>query len=125
MRRTLLARTVPLALVLTLGLGACGSDDEPGGADVSQNADGASLSLRVTPDGVTPNGEVLKVSVGEKVTVEIEADEAGEFHVHSTPEQEVSFEAGTSTHELTFDRPGVVEMESHDPALLVARFEVR
>lgn len=121
MRRTLLARTVPLALVLTLGLGACGSDD----TSSPEGEQDARLSLRVTPDGVTPNGEVLKIDVGETVTLEIDADDAGELHVHSTPEQEVSFEAGTSTHELSFDRPGVVEVESHDPTLLVARIEVR
>jgi hypothetical protein len=125
MRRTLLTRTVPLALVLTLGLGACGSEDEPADQGTSQVEEGASLSLRVTPDGVTPNGEILKLDVGETVTIEVEADEAGSFHVHSTPEQELEFEAGTSTHELSFDRPGVVEMESHDPDLLIARFEVR
>ncbi len=63
--------------------------------------------------------------VGEPVTVEITADKAGELHVHSTPEQEIEFGTGTTTHEVTIESPGVVEVESHDPDTVVVQLEVR
>ena len=47
-------------------------------------------------------------------TLNINSDAAGELHVHTTPEQEIAYDAGTSTHEMTFDRPGIVEVETHD-----------
>ncbi|MGN0065567.1 MAG: hypothetical protein ACI379_15115 [Nocardioides sp.] len=124
MRHRLFSRAVPLALVAVLSLGACGSEGDDDTSDTS-TTQGATLSLRVTEDGVTPNGELVKVGTGEEITVEIDADEAGSFHIHSTPEQEIEFDAGESTHTVSFDSPGKIEMESHDPSLVVAIFEVR
>ena len=45
--------------------------------------------------------------------------------MHSTPEQEIAYDAGTSEHEITIDRPGVVEVESHEPDVIVLQLEVR
>ena len=53
------------------------------------------------------------------------ADAAGEIHVHRTPEQEYVYGNGTTTLKLTpIDRPGVVEVETHDPQLVVVQLEV-
>lgn len=122
MRRTLLTRTAPLALALVLALGACSGGNEDKGGE-----DGAAPELAITVEGgaITPNGERIALDVDEEVTITITSDVAGEFHVHSTPEQEVAFTEGTTETTLSFDRPGVVEMESHDPTLVVAMFEVR
>ena len=76
-------------------------------------------------DSVTPNGERIDAKVGEPVTLNIDADAPGELHVHSTPEQEVAYDAGTSTHEVTFDQPGVVDVESHELGNIVVQVEVR
>lgn len=53
------------------------------------------------------------------------ATEAGELHVHSTPEQKIESDAGTSEHELVIDRPGVVEVESHEPDVVLLQLDVR
>ena len=45
--------------------------------------------------------------------------------MHSTPEQEIDYDAGTTEHEITIDRPGVVEVESHEPDSIVLQLEVR
>ena len=119
----------PLAIVLSLGLTACGGSDDadpPAGTQSSSN-EGDSVAVTVTREGdsFTPNGERVELAVGQTLVLTVTADEAGEMHVHSTPEQEVAYEAGTSEHEITIDRPGVVEVESHEPDTVVLQLEVR
>ena len=131
MPRRGLARLVPLALALSLALTACGEDgdtDPPAGAGSSSTTpDGDSAAVTVTREGdaFTPNGERVELGVDQTLTLSITADEAGELHVHSTPEQEIAYDEGTSEHEITIDRPGVVEVESHDPDVIVLQLEVR
>ena len=140
-------RTAPLtalALSLVLALGACGSEDTDAGGSpqstssptptdtseeptASGDAEDAGTSIRLerAGDAFTPSGARVEVPAGEPFTLEIEADEAGELHVHSTPEQEIAYDAGSSTHEVMIERPGVVEVESHEPHLVVLQLEAR
>lgn len=144
-RRRLIA-VAALTLTATLGLSACGGDDEPdttpaspqgsaptqsgeqspdpgSGSEVEQS--GTRIELTRTGDVFDPSGARVKVKRGEAVTLVIVSDTAGSLHVHSTPEQDVEYRQGTSTHEVVIDRPGVVEVESHDPDLVVLQLEVR
>ncbi|GAB3031356.1 hypothetical protein GCM10011376_24560 [Nocardioides flavus (ex Wang et al. 2016)] len=146
-----LARLAPVVLVLAAGLSACGGDEEPAPADTSQTTstdetaapeddatstptddattapEDDTVAVTVTREGgdFTPNGERVELGVGQTLVLTIDADEAGELHVHSTPEQDIAYGAGTSEHEITVDRPGVVEVESHDPDLVLLQLEVR
>ena len=126
-----LTRLAPLALVLALGLAACGDggDADPPASRPRAHAGptGTRVAVTVTREGdtFTPNGERVELGVDQTLVLTITADEAGEFHVHSTPEQEIEYDAGTSEHEITIDRPGVVEVESHEPASIVLQLEVR
>ena len=120
----------PLALVLAASLTACGGDGDDAPADGSESsssegADGSAVSVSREGDTFTPNGERVELGVGETLVLTVTADEAGELHVHSTPEQEIAYEEGTSEHEITIDRPGVVEVESHEPDQIVLQLEVR
>jgi hypothetical protein len=135
--RRVLSRLAPLTLVLALGLAACGDggDDEPAATQsssspsesTSDSTDGDTVAVTVTREGdtFTPNGERVELEVGQTLDLTITSDAAGEFHVHSTPEQEIAYDAGTSEHQITIDRPGVVEVESHEPASIVLQLEVR
>jgi hypothetical protein len=120
-----------LALVLALGLSSCGDDGDAGDPgpktpDASETTDSSpAVTLTREGDSFTPNGERVELEVGQTLTLTVTADEAGELHVHSTPEQEIAYDAGTSEHEITIDRPGVVEVESHDPDVVVLQLEVR
>lgn len=128
MSRRGLARLVPLALVVAVSLTACGGgDDADPPATTQPAAEGDSVALTVTrEDGqLTPNGERVELGVDQTLVLTVTADEAGELHVHSTPEQEITYEEGTSEHEITIDRPGVVEIESHEPDVVVLQLEVR
>lgn len=127
-----------LVLVLALGLTACGDDREltpnesnpttsaPSKSQESDagDADGEVVEITREGDVFSPNGARIKTEVGEPLTLSITSDVAGELHVHSTPEQDVEYHKGTTEHEISIDRPGVVEVESHDPTVVVLQLEV-
>lgn len=138
-----------LALMTTLFLSSCGAEDEAPSnqsattsaspsetqtatagetsASPSETPDESGTDVSVTREGgkFTPNGERIKLDVGETLVFTITADEAGELHVHSTPEQTIAYGVGTTEHEITIDRPGLVEVENHEPAVVVFQLEVR
>lgn len=86
---------------------------------------GPQLVVTIRGEKITPNSEEFDLNVGETLTIRFETDRAGELHVHSTPEQFVEFDAGSSVKELVIDAPGVVEVEEHDTSHVVASLEVR
>jgi hypothetical protein len=145
MHRRRLAPLAALALASTLVLGGCGGDDDPtpsaspepspsesNGSSTpsespspSESPAGTRIEITRTGDTFDPSGARVEVGIGEPVVLVIDADTGGSLHVHSTPEQDVTYTAGTSEHEIVVDRPGVVEVESHDPDLVVLQLEVR
>ncbi|HEX5916944.1 MAG TPA: hypothetical protein VFY76_03775 [Nocardioides sp.] len=143
-----LARLAPVVLVLAAALSACGGDgdtdasstdptstaspsepssDSPAESPAESSTSADSVAVSVTREGgsFTPNGERVELAVDQTLVLTIDADEAGDLHVHSTPEQEIAYDAGTSEHEIVIDRPGVVEVESHDPDMILLQLEVR
>jgi hypothetical protein len=141
--RTSLARPL-LVLTTALALSACGNDTTPaeetptsGSAtaapsDTSEASSptasaepaGAVVDITINGADVSPKGDRVEVDLGKPVTLKITSDRAGELHVHSTPEQEVSFEAGTTTRNLTFEQPGVVEVEDHESGAVIVQLQV-
>ncbi|MGD9958050.1 hypothetical protein [Nocardioides sp.] len=114
-------------LVVGLGLTGCGSDDSPapasGGSDTAGTP--AVIDVTITGDSVTPNGERVEVPKGQDVTLKVTADEAGEIHVHSSPEQELEYDAGTTTLTITdLDQPGIIDVESHSLEKVIVQLEV-
>ncbi len=88
-------------------------------------ADSPVIDVTITSDSVTPNGERVKVAKGQDVTLEVTADEAGEIHVHSSPEQELEYDAGTTTLTITgLDQPGIIDVESHTLEKVIVQLEV-
>jgi hypothetical protein len=104
-----------------VGLSGCAVSAPPMVGDTS----GWTLHVRISDGHVTPNGEPVELRRGDSLTVVVDADLPGELHVHSKPEQHIEFEAGSSTHELTFDVPGVVEIEDHASDTVIAQVEVK
>jgi hypothetical protein len=99
------------------------STDEPSPSESAPTGTVVQVTLK---DGqITPNGDRIKADAGEPITFDIDADAAGELHFHSTPEQSIDFEPGTSSYEIVIDQPGIVEVELHEPELLVAQLEIR
>jgi hypothetical protein len=120
MRRTLAAVAVVLA-TLTFAT-ACGDDDKPSADSQEPKV------IKVTFDGdsVTPNGDRVEVATGQDVTLEVTADQGGEIHVHSDPEQELEYEAGESTLTIKgIDQPGTVDVESHSLDKVIVQLQVQ
>ncbi|UMG91774.1 hypothetical protein [Nocardioides sp. TF02-7] len=108
--------------VVGLSAAACGGDDDGG-----NGASDEPVVVEIVFEGgeVTPNGERVEVEAGQPIDLEVTADEPGSIHIHSDPEQEFDFEAGTDTFEIQVDRPGVVEVESHELEQVIVQLEVR
>ncbi len=99
--------------------------DEPSAAETPKKPQGTTIDITFSGDSVKPDGVRKKVEAGKPVTLRIKADRAGELHVHSSPEQEIGYPAGTSRQKLTIEQPGLVDVESHDLHKLVVQLEVR
>lgn len=116
MRRLALLTAV---LVTALAVTGCGTDEEP--PTGSSTTNGVELDLQGEP----PQLQRVQVAPGEELELVITSDEPGELHVHTSPEERVvEYGAGTTTEILTFDQPGVVDVELHDPEVLVLQLEV-
>ena len=112
-----------LALVAsTVGLTACGGDDSS-----SDGTDAATKTINVTisGDSVTPNGDRVEVKVNQPIELVVKADAEGEIHVHSDPEHEFQYSAGTTTLPFTIDKPGLVTVESHTLEKTIVQLEVK
>lgn len=107
-------RLLPL-LAAALGVAAllsgCGGHGAPGARPT-----GGPVVVHVDIEGdqVSPNGDTVDVPLGSQVELDIQADTSGEIHVHSSPEQQVDYHAGTTQASLgTFGVPGQVAVEVH------------
>ncbi|WP_028652795.1 hypothetical protein [Nocardioides halotolerans] len=122
MRRALAVLTL---VVCAAALAGCGDDDSSGSGD---GKDLAKKTIQVTIEGddVTPNGDRVEVKTGQPIELVVQADAAGEIHVHSDPEKELEYAAGTTTlPTFTIDKPGIVEVESHALEKTIVQLEVK
>lgn len=112
MRHSVRLFAIVAALLGVVSLAAaCGSNSDTG----SGTSTGTKvIDVTFKGDSVTPNGETIEVSRGQKVELEVQADSDGEIHVHSDPAKEYSYKAGTTHISIgSFDVPGRIEVESH------------
>ncbi len=95
-----------------LVLAGCGSN-----AKTSQDYSYAPMVVPIVfKDGkVTPQGDRVKVKVGQKIELRVTSDRDDEVHVHSTPEHEYEIAKGAKDKTFTFSikTPGQVAVESH------------
>ena len=118
--RRLHTRLGVLALVAGLALTGCSKEN-----DASGSSDPVRVEVTIKDGDVTPKGDRVEVEAGQPVEFVVDSDVAGELHVHSTPDHEVAFEPGETSDTVTIDRPGVVEVELHDPAVVVVQLQVQ
>ena len=86
---------------------------------------GPVIEVEISGDRIMPNGQRIQVPVGQPVILNVTSDRAGEFHVHSSPEQTPAFAKGKNTIKLTIERPGLVDVEEHDSGAVVVQLEAR
>jgi hypothetical protein len=114
--------TVVALVVVTLALSGCSGSSSDGGS--SSKSGTQTVNITIKGNSVTPNGDRIKVKIGEPVILKIDADKAGEIHVHSTPEQHIDFPKGTSTKKLTINTPGIIDVEDHALEKVIVQLEV-
>jgi hypothetical protein len=115
---------VVLTTLVVAGTTLTSCSDDSGSTQGSGSGSGTSIDITIKDGKVTPNGERVKAKVGSPITLKIDADRAGEIHVHSTPEQEIEFAKGTSTKKLTIKQPGIVDVEDHALEQVIVQLQV-
>ncbi len=113
--------------------GAAGDDtegddggDDAGGDDGGDDAGrGEAIEVELEGDQVDPSGRRVEVQAGTPIRLAVESDRAGEFHVHSSPEQTIPFEKGESVVRFRVETPGIVDVEEHETGAVVLQLEVR
>lgn len=133
------------ALVLSLTLVGCGGDDEPpttaapgspSGPTATDTATqssspspttpvGPSLDITVRGNSIDPANQRLDATAGDTLVLTVTSDRGGEVHVHTSPEQELEFDKGTTELEVELDKPGQVDIEEHESDTLIARVLVK
>ncbi len=102
-----------------------GASEQPTEESQKPRPQGPFADLTFKGDSASPNGERVKLGLGETLTLRIDSDRPGELHVHSTPEREIAFPAGQSERKLKVEQPGVVDVEEHDSGKILLQLEVR
>ena len=121
--RRILATAAVLACTLA-GLSACGDDGDEDSK--GRDADPKLIKIRFANGKVTPSGDRVNVEVGQPVEFVVAADEAGEIHIHSEPEHELSYGEGEEEFPpIEFDKPGVIVVESHNLEQVIIQLEVK
>jgi len=125
-----------LALALT-GCGGSSGGSKGTSGDVAMSAtptaevtatppaDAKVIAVTVGKDSVSPSGEQVSVKRNQPIVFEIDAVEAGELHVHTSPAQAIDYPAGKSQAQISIDKPGLVEAEIEDLGKLVVQLEVK
>lgn len=125
-------RALTTIVVSVFVLTSCSNaaDDVKDPATTSQSPSASSspsddaIEIEIEGGNISPKGDRVEVDTGKAITLKIDSDRAGELHVHSTPEQELSFKKGTSTVELTVETPGIIDVEEHETGVVVLQLEV-
>jgi hypothetical protein len=104
-------------------LAGCGDDE----AAPTGGGDATTFEITFSGGTVSPNGAEETIDQGTDIELVVEADQPGELHVHSSPEQTLEYGAGTTTIPVTLsnEAPGVVDIESHDLDQIVIRLTIR
>ncbi|SDJ95935.1 hypothetical protein SAMN05428985_10216 [Nocardioides sp. YR527] len=98
---------------------------EPPSSERPAEPAGPVVEVAIKGDEVTPAGKRISAQAGVPVTFVITSDRAGGLHVHSSPEQTPEFVDGTTTLQVTIERPGLIDVEEHESGELVVQLEVR
>ena len=118
------AVVVLLSLVVLVTVTSCGSDGTTSTGAGTDRSDSVTIDITLKGGTVKPSGSKVKVKAGAPVHLHIVADKAGELHVHSSPEQHLEFDVGTTDKTLTIDQPGLVDIEDHALDKLIVQLEV-
>jgi hypothetical protein len=119
---TAIGALITCGLLLT----SCGAKEEPVPESVIiDQITPVSIEVVFADGDVTPKGDRVEVPLGMPIQFTITSDVPGTLHVHSSPEQEVSYGAGETIETIIVNTPGVIPVEAHDPTVTVVQLQVQ
>jgi hypothetical protein len=86
--------------------------------------EGKHQDIVIQGGSVTPSAKRVDIGTAERLSLTVTSDRAGELHVHSSPEQELAFDRGSTVLDLVFDTPGIIEVEDHESETVILRVYV-
>jgi heme/copper-type cytochrome/quinol oxidase subunit 2 len=86
---------------------------------------GTLIEAKVTGDQVETASRRVRVSRGEKVRIQVEADHAEEVHVHGYDLKKDVAPGKPAVIEFTADAPGVFEVELEEAALELLELQIQ
>jgi hypothetical protein len=103
-------------------LAGCGGTSSSNGGNLPTKR----IDITFNGSSVTPNGALVKVAVGQRIELDVTADTPGQIHVHSSPEQELNYDQGSSTLTVKpITAPGSVVIESHALDKVIVKLQVQ
>ena len=134
-----------LVVVLAVGclLGGCGGDNGGGaaattvatstsggaattsGASTTAGFSGVLVEAKVTGNNVQTANRRVRVDLGQKVRIQVEADRAEEVHVHSYDLKGDVAPGKPAVIDFTADIPGVFEVELEESSLRLFELQVQ
>jgi heme/copper-type cytochrome/quinol oxidase subunit 2 len=91
----------------------------------SEPAPGRTVVVTVTGRTVSPAPATVDVRAGAPVRLTVTSDATNQLHVHGLDLEKPLVAGQPLTLDLSFPDPGVYEVETHEPSLLLLRFAVR
>ena len=132
---------VVVPLVACCLVGGCGGDDDGGAAAATSTGGGATSTTgaasttagfsgalaeaKVTGNNVETASRRIRVDLGQKVRVRVEADHAEEVHVHGYDLKADVAPGKPAVIDFTADVPGVFEVELEESSLKLLELQVQ
>ena len=100
---------------------------DPSPSPSETEADALTIDITIAGGRVSPNGEKIKVDVGQKVILKVTSDEDDEIHAHTDGDgYELEVKAGEPARgSFTLDSPGSFEVESHHLGKIIVILNAR
>jgi heme/copper-type cytochrome/quinol oxidase subunit 2 len=117
------AATTTVASTTTTTSAEPTSTEEP--TTTTAGFSGTLIEAKVTGDQVDTASRRVRVSRGEKVRIQVEADHAEEVHVHGYDLKKDVAPGKPAVLEFTADAPGVFEVELEEAALKLFELQIQ
>lgn len=83
------------------------------------------INVRIVDGQVEPPPRRVEVDRGQRVRVKVASDEPTTVHIHGYDLEKPVSPGDPAAFEFPADTPGVFEVESHDPTLVLFQLQVR
>lgn len=122
-----LRKALATAAATVLLLAGCADDEGMEGQDEVGDTNGetapkTSLQVNIEGRNIQASAREVEVPAAAPICLSVESDRKAELHVHSMPDQTLTFGPGTGSACFTIDTPWLLaEVEDHESGQLVVK----